>query len=236
MVNVSDRIMGCRNLVFMLPRSGYESAREVASALARSLKTASGKKRLRVQITIREQHVIQGRERPHWCFLLERTDDKELHRKLVRTLCASVVLAEISHINYCSGCGEYWFEHRRQAEVFRLGSVGAYLCGDVEKISIEHSQQGFSFAQLRKLEEKGFDLLERQERKLEETRLDAVDIGERMFYSVQTTQFFNRAWECWALEQGRAELASQDGEPFIPAQASEFPAALQQLERVIERR
>jgi hypothetical protein len=221
--------MGCRNLMFMLPRSGYASARDVADALARALKRGSCGARRRILLTTRTitSSSFAEAERPHWCFRLEASKDLPSHRAVVNLLRTSPDISEGSHINYCSNCGEYWFEHRKGAETFQLGSLGPHLCGDVEKISIEYPQRGLSFAQLKKLEE---------ETDFYKTRLSALDIGQRMFYGVTEDQFEWRGWECWALEAGKAELASLDGEPFLEAKAEGFPEPLLRLERAFARR
>lgn len=195
----------------------------------------SYRQRLRVLITTREPEGELDPRRPHWCFFIEKSDDLRSHRKIIQTFLGSSVIPEISQIIHCSNCSEYWFEHRRNEEVFKLGSCGPHLCGDVKQISVSYPQRGLSFAKLENLEGQDHDLLSEKEREIVEERLSAMDIGGKMFYGTEETQFEFRGWECWSLEAGKAELTSLDGAPFVVAQAEAFPEALQQLERKIER-
>lgn len=213
--------MACRNLVFMMPRANYGSAREVAEALAMALKQDGYRKRLRVMISTRDDEEARS-GRVHWAFMIEKAEDAESRRQIAEALLERTVLPEISRIIHCGSCGEVWFEHRRQRERFRLGTVGVYLCGDVEKISFDYPQRGLTLPQLKEVEAA-----------ISETSLDAATIGQRLFYGTEVRQWEWRTYECWALHRGEAEPAPLDGERFIGGEGN-YPAMMYALERKVE--
>lgn len=181
---------------------------------------------MRVCVTIRDSLELKKSERPTWCFNFEQVDDSDEHKKIVRTLMTSPLLPVISEVAWCSNCGTYWFEHKQKDELFKFGSVGRHLCGDLDRITIPYPQKGLSLAEIEKKEEEEEDFYM--------VGLDALEIGEKMFYRARYTQHEHRGWECWKLEAGKAELASIDGKPFRSAQIPEFPRPVQVLERAVE--
>lgn len=159
---------------FLAPPEASSSARDIAGEVFAALETAG------------TYYVLVAPPKPDsaaWCLTVASTGDPFIDRHALRgRLVERAAFRVVTEIYHNDQIGHYGFEHRSERDVFRLGSSGPYLRGDLSRIVGDFPQHGYSNEELMELHFKNENDLTDRERTAITDYDNAVRLGLRACY------------------------------------------------------